>query len=77
MGDAKSVGGDRFEYGNTASSVVNENKDVRKPADACKLKGEKWCVVHNCEASVIKTSRKELAWLERKKLFGYLYFICQ
>ena len=36
VGDANSVGGDRFECGNTAPSVVNENKDVRKPADACR-----------------------------------------
>ena len=46
---------------------------MRKPADACRLKGEKWCLVHDCEASVLKTSREEWAWLERKKLFGYKY----
>ena len=72
-GDARSVDGDKIDFGDTAPSVISVNKDVKKPVDKCRLRGEKWCVVHDCEASVIKTSKKEWAWLESKKLFGYKY----
>ena len=73
VGDACSVEGDKIECGDTAPSVMSENKNVRKPVDKCRMRGEKWCIVHDCEKSVTKTSKKEWAWLERKKMFGYKY----
>ena len=48
-------------------------KQMKKQVTQCRMRDDKWCLTHECEASLRKSSRKEWAWLSKKKQYGWKY----
>ena len=58
----------------TPSVEVSGNSSMnRKQVTQCVLRNGKWCQIHECEATVFKTSKKVWAWLKNKNQYGYKY----
>ena len=56
-----------------APSMMKNVKQVKKQVTQFRMRDDKWCRTHECEASVRKSNRKEWAWLSKKKQYGWKY----